>query len=290
MKQFRSTRKTQGFTLIELLVVIAIIAILAAILLPVFASARENARKSSCQNNEKQLGIAFIAYAQDYDEKIVVGYAVFLNGIQNGSDEQGWAQGLYPYIKSNGVFLCPDDATTANPGQYVLSYAMNSDFMYGSQTHNGIPNGALSTLAAPAGTVCMFECQNETGVPSNATDQGSAAGAGADGNNNGWDGWMRPSNGICIATGSPLGNVVNTNNTQTTNKQTMIGRHLGGPNGGSNFLLCDGHVKFLQPQYVSPGYSASAPGNQTTMPGGSLACSVTALGNGNSYIATWSND
>ena len=296
MKQVRSSGKNQGFTLIELLVVIAIIAILAAILLPVFAAARENARKASCQNNEKQLGIAFIAYEQDYDEKLVVGYAVLQHNpaAQDGNNEAGWAQGLYPYVKSNGVFACPDDSTTATTPNVVLSYAINTDLLYDSHTTAGYSSGSLSLISAPASTVCMFECQNEAGVPSSPTDQNSAGGSGGDGNNGGWDGWMRISNGICVVTGSPLGGFLNTNNgvlTQVTGKQTLIGRHSGGPNGGSNFLMCDGHVKFLQPQYVSPGYTA-APGAQTTMSatnaGSQQACSVTVLGNGNTYIATWS--
>ena len=285
MKQFRSSRKTQGFTLIELLVVIAIIAILASILLPVFASARENARKSSCQNNMKQLGIAFIAYAQDYNEKLVVGYAVTSNlGAMSGNNEAGWAQNLYPYIKSKGVFTCPDDPTSANTPLVAISYAMNSDIMYNSQTNNGIPGGGLPLLTAPAGTVAMFEAVNEFGDPSNFSDQNSAAGAGADGNVGGYDGWMRPTYNPCIATGSPLGGVVQG---AITGKQTITGRHNGGTNGGSNYLLCDGHVKFLLPQYVSPGYS-QVPGFETTLPGGPLACSVTMLGNGNTYTATWS--
>jgi prepilin-type processing-associated H-X9-DG protein len=258
---------------------------LASILLPVFASARENARKSSCQNNMKQLGIAFITYAQDYDEKLVVGYAVTSNfGAQSGSNEAGWAENLYAYIKDKGVFSCPDDPTNANTPMVAISYAMNSDIMYHSQTNNGLPSGGLPLLTSPAGTVAMFEAVNEFGDPSNSIDLGSAAGSGGDGNSSGYDGWMRPSPSPCIATGSPLGGIIQGS---ITGKQTLTGRHNGGTNGGSNYLLCDGHVKFLLPQYVSPGYS-QAPGFETTLPGGTLACSVTMLGNGNTYAATWS--
>src|SRR5438552_12578866 len=91
----------QGFTLIELLVVIAIIALLAAILFPVFARARENARRSSCANNMKQIGIAFAQYTQDFDE---------MYGRNDGGfvlEETPYP--LLPYIKSTQVFKCASD-------------------------------------------------------------------------------------------------------------------------------------------------------------------------------------
>src|SRR5580704_3804273 len=107
--------RNDGFTLIELLVVIAIIAILAAILFPVFASAREKARQTSCASNEKQLALAFLQYAQDYDEFMPCGtrdgaadianYASFGNAYNYLGT--GWAGELYSYVKSTGVFTCP---------------------------------------------------------------------------------------------------------------------------------------------------------------------------------------
>src|ERR1700761_6313935 len=100
----RIDRTSKAFTLIELLVVIAIIAILAAILFPVFAQAREKARAISCLSNEKQLGLGVIQYEQDYDEKAPGG----LNGYGGGS---GYAGQIYPYVKSAQVFKCPSDST-----------------------------------------------------------------------------------------------------------------------------------------------------------------------------------
>src|SRR5579862_4815942 len=97
----------KGFTLIELLVVIAIIAILAAILFPVFASAREKARQISCASNEKQLALATLQYTQDFDEVFPYGNSLWS---QNwGIDRDNWSGAIAPYIKSTGVFACPDD-------------------------------------------------------------------------------------------------------------------------------------------------------------------------------------
>ncbi len=127
-----------GFTLIELLVVIAIIAILAAILFPVFGRARENARRSSCQSNLKQINLGFQQYTQDYDEKTPV---------QNATAGYTYAYILQPYLKSKQIFVCPsaagnaEDATTytwgnvtdrqwrvqpAPYGDITGSYGMNS--------------------------------------------------------------------------------------------------------------------------------------------------------------------
>ncbi|NPV45908.1 MAG: DUF1559 domain-containing protein [Armatimonadetes bacterium] len=90
----------RGFTLIELLVVIAIIAILAAILFPVFARAREQARRTSCLSNLKQLALAAMMYGQDYDELLPV-------GATQGNSLWNVVQGLYPYVKNSQVFYCP---------------------------------------------------------------------------------------------------------------------------------------------------------------------------------------
>lgn len=100
-----------GFTLIELLVVIAIIAILAAILFPVFARARENARRSSCQSNLKQIGLGIMQYTQDYDEKLpyqqVTGEAGAVPHFQDPAWGMSWQLGIYPYTKSWQLVACP---------------------------------------------------------------------------------------------------------------------------------------------------------------------------------------
>lgn len=102
MKGRSSMRSTRGFTLIELLVVIAIIAILAAILFPVFAKAREKARQASCLSNTKQIGLAFLSYAQDYDEECIT-------HVQCADHPLGisWQKLLEPYMKNVQITFCP---------------------------------------------------------------------------------------------------------------------------------------------------------------------------------------
>lgn len=104
------TKTRHAFTLIELLVVIAIIAILAAILFPVFAKAREQARKTACLSNEKQIGTALVMYAQDYDESYPVRYGDY-ETLPGSVDklQMSWKSMLYPYIKSYDVFKCPSN-------------------------------------------------------------------------------------------------------------------------------------------------------------------------------------
>ena len=153
-------RKHQsGFTLIELLVVIAIIAILAAILFPVFAQARERARQASCLMNSKQLATANYMYAQDYDETILPS----TNYTVPASDPlRIWPAMLQPYVKNQGVFLCPSALNT----KYPADWSMRS---YGSIGYNGLagfdPAGieapssvaALASLDEPARTVLLAD-------------------------------------------------------------------------------------------------------------------------------------
>jgi prepilin-type N-terminal cleavage/methylation domain-containing protein/prepilin-type processing-associated H-X9-DG protein len=133
-----------GFTLIELLVVIAIIAILAAILFPVFARARENARRASCQSNLKQIGLGIMQYTQDYDEKMPGSTA------NNGGDSY---KSLYnyvePYTKSTQIFKCPSDSTSN-----VYSYGYNYVYL----ALNGISNAvAIARIQTPAETVMLVD-------------------------------------------------------------------------------------------------------------------------------------
>ncbi len=112
-------QRHRGFTLIELLVVIAIIAILAAILFPVFARAREKARQTSCLNNCKQLGLAFLQYAQDYDERIpLVAHYGSINPY-SGSYET-YQTLLMPYMKNTQLWMCPSRSDAGAALAYVM--------------------------------------------------------------------------------------------------------------------------------------------------------------------------
>ena len=166
MTRITTRKPVSGFTLIELLVVIAIIAILAAILFPVFAQAREKARQASCISNNKQVGLAILQYVQDFDEQFPSGKtataaapAVFVAKLVG----VGWAGQTYPYSKNAQVLRCPDDATApigasgAVPAMYPVSYSFNYNIA-GGQAGSG---AALASLGAPASTILLSEVKND---------------------------------------------------------------------------------------------------------------------------------
>ena len=166
----------RGFTLIELLVVIAIIAILAAILFPVFARAREKARQTSCLSNLKQIGLAFLMYAQDYDETFLYGRGMNYAdtggwGAHAAVDEYNdWPVFVYPYVKNAQVFNCPSahkDATLAIENNYGWNY-------------DGLRGIAMAEFDYPSQTFMAFDCHNAFVISSGNTLANLIGGLGVD--------------------------------------------------------------------------------------------------------------
>lgn len=271
----------KAFTLIELLVVIAIIAILTAILFPVFAAAREKARQTTCASNERQLGLAFIQYVQDYDDTFPIGpwNESGLCGITYGRG-YGWAMAIYPYVKSTGIFACPDDESNPSAGNTTLSYAFNAAIsVIGAPfaAYHGIPAlagigaaGADAKLVSPSKTVLLYEVQGTAANTPNATFTGitlpvetpgtsySLAGVGISYDDSWADGSMAAMEDGCgqvagdYATGATYGQPTNAYVAPGIFPSGLNGRH----SGGANYLLADGHVKWMLAGNVSGGGAA----------------------------------
>ena len=193
-----------AFTLIELLVVIAIIAILAAILFPVFGRARENARKSSCLSNLKQIGLGFAQYTQDYDESLPIRALVQPANTVAIPQKGHWAA-INPYVKSIQLYQCPSDTVAPDPDAFDVGY---TDYSYNAclqRGQGGGTNGRPVKLSAVENT-SLTVMVNE--------------GAFGDGDS------------------SSSGSQHSTTNFARIFK--MDDRHLG----GINFLFVDGHAKW----------------------------------------------
>lgn len=212
----KNTPKKRGFTLIELLVVIAIIAILAAILFPVFARARENARRASCQSNLKQIGLGIMQYTQDYDEFYP------LQSHQSSSVvSRFWPVLIQPYVKSYQLFDCPS-ASMKHPnftGNSATEYAANIsygiNYWIGSRAAVMV---SLSVLSRPAETIIVAEGGNKVG-------------------NN------RPGYPIIYSSHYGAANTSEpTYGFNNTAPARLSDRHLE----GNNVLWADGHVKWMR--------------------------------------------
>ena len=197
----------KGFTLIELLVVIAIIAILAAILFPVFAKAREKARQSSCLANMKQFGLGILSYAQDYDEMLCPNFSYG----STGANLQWWDDLIQPYTKNYQILLCPSDSPSGSynyarvlgqPNPLLFSYSANCNGGGGTGPMRSFGGACtLGDLLDPSNTILIAE-SNDIELNTYLTEVDAYA-----------------ANGI--------GNIEK--------------RH----NNGSNWLFADGHTKWL---------------------------------------------
>jgi prepilin-type N-terminal cleavage/methylation domain-containing protein/prepilin-type processing-associated H-X9-DG protein len=232
-------RRRSAFTLIELLVVIAIIAILAAILFPVFARARENARRASCMSNLKQVGLGCMMYVQDYDETYPLSYEYNSQTPPDGyawtSTLWFWQQEIYPYTKSDQMYVCPSTPvnavnTAGNPIPYYGSYGVNSLLLRrGDQKPL-----ALAALDSPSTTYLGMDAGGYRIFPVGSSSVTVPQGAF----------WYLP--------GTGAGTSANLTRTGVAFSKTEMdddfnsGRHLG----GVNVIFGDGHVKWLKSDVV----------------------------------------
>jgi len=236
-----------GFTLIELLVVIAIISILAAILFPVFARARESARRASCLSNMKQIGLGLIMYVQDYDETYPRADQCTTSVCANSSSPRSqWPTYIQPYVKSSQIFLCPSSSSTST---LYWNYGANQNIMpYYPLRYDTVK---MSAVNAPASTFLimdfgsyLFAGANESYIPNPS------------------NGNYLPGIGEVLHLSASSCPSINNSFYNPGKDDCMSGRHFG----GVNMAYADGHAKWLKSsavyaQYMAPNHGAFKPEN-----------------------------
>jgi prepilin-type N-terminal cleavage/methylation domain-containing protein/prepilin-type processing-associated H-X9-DG protein len=244
----QSFRNRSAFTLIELLVVIAIIAILAAILFPVFAQARAKARQTACLSNQKQIGLALLGYSQDYDEQMVRGwYGPNGFGPSNNTTVYKWMDAIEPFVKNTGLYKCPDAPVgiADGKGEFVpykqLGTVPGTEGIKGDDTHYGsyAINSAYWSTDRGINPVAKVGPSNE--VPLSFVEAPATTIWVMDGNGSYQVSWP-DINGDPTSVGKS-GNLeyLSWNGYGAANKQegAIIGRHQG----MANVIYCDGHAK-----------------------------------------------
>jgi prepilin-type N-terminal cleavage/methylation domain-containing protein/prepilin-type processing-associated H-X9-DG protein len=256
-------KSKHGFTLIELLVVIAIIAILAAILFPVFAKAREKARQTMCLSNMNQIGLGLLMYAEDYDETMVPVGSPMIVAYTGGTYETWvpWQMFVQSYIKANGnttssalqgnVFVCPSNPNTSTayaglPGafQFSCDYA---------------PNYNESFLATGSSQAQQAQGQGAMGNSANGPNGGGMGGVLL-------ASMVAPSELIALMENNGQGAGNSTWNIDVTSTEYESPCPLyAGHTSQSNYLFCDGHCKSLTPAgTLSTADGGTAPSNYWT--------------------------
>lgn len=237
--------RRRAFTLIELLVVIAIIAILAAILFPVFARAREAARATSCKSNLKQIITASLMYAQDYDEVIPSSYGGYAANVSGTPRNVLWMGLILPYTKNTGVYRCPSHSS---PAEYEPNNPQYTS--YGHQHNNlgyGQPGAAMADIKSPAETIFFSDVGRHTG---NWAAFMANPDSEAFENNPGWFYSRRYDQCSACPT-------YNGGGCCDTDAVTVIARH----SGMCNIAYVDGHVKAVRPSSVAKPFLTLAERN-----------------------------
>lgn len=270
----------RGFTLMELLVVIAIIATLAAILFPVFSRAREKARQISCLSNEKQLGLAIMMYATDWDDTLPSSY-YYKNGANSQAGYVQWSGMIMPYVKNQGIFVCPSHAvkgwaptcfttppvdppagqTSLRPGvmddqAYRLSYVAN-ELLLPRKKYAAVPQQVvnLAIIDRPADTIMIAEYTDHiqclldsspTGGDAVKSHRPTSAVKLPDGSYFDGESYVPGTPLVAITAQEAWDHIAAAEASSALGKYKICYINPAMHNGGSNYIFADGHAKWYR--------------------------------------------